>query len=513
MQTTLITTVLAIFYLGVSAEPEFLYKQFRDPERDVFHYGKFPSDFAWGVATASYQIEGAWNEDGKGPSVWDTFAHTPGKTHLNQTGDVTCNSYHKIEEDVKNLQELGVNHYRFSLSWSRIMPKGTPDVINPAGVKYYHDLIDALLAANIQPMVTLFHWDLPQPLMDIGGWENELMHAIFVAYADFCFQEFGGKVTKWITFNEPTVFTVFGYEIGYHAPGMTHLGWGAYRAGHVVLKAHATAYHLYDKKYRPLQHGIVGITLHSRWYEPKSDSEADREAAKRAITGELGWFAHPVFLTGDYPEVAKKLIADKSRAVGLTSSRFPEFTEEEKLMLKGSADFFGLNHYSTSYIEHKADTSLIPNIMADLDYKATEDDSWDRTGSWWLRPVPWGLRKNLNWIKDTYGDIPVYITENGMSENDGPMRLDDMDRVTYYRAYINEILKAQQIDGVNLKGYIAWTLMDNFEWAEGYNERFGLFHVDFEDPQKPRRPRASAKAFAEIIKNNGFLKPNEKSEL
>ncbi|XP_033626286.1 cytosolic beta-glucosidase-like [Asterias rubens] len=506
--------VLAVTFplvIAASSEGSFIFDAFQDPQRDTFLIGNFPDDFLWGVATASYQIEGAWDVDGKGPSIWDSFSHSKGKVYQNQTGDIACDSYNKIQRDVEMLKELGVKAYRFSISWSRILPTGTLESFNQAGVDYYRRVLTALEAAGIEPMVTLYHWDLPQALQDIGGWENEMMAVYFSDYADICFREFGEKVKLWITFNEQIVFTVFGYELGMHAPGLKHSGYGAYKAAHTSIKAHANAWHIYDKKYRSKQGGKVSIVFNSDWFEPKTDSYGDQLAAKRMSDLYMGWLAHPIFVNGDYPVIMKEYVANVSRLQGLTTSRLPTFSESEKRLIAGTFDFFGLNHYTTSYVNHKSTAHpRIASFMLDYDMEISKDDAWPKAASSWLSIVPWGMRRLLGWIKEHYGDVPIYITENGMSQSE--MDIKDELRVKYFKAYINEVLKAHLIDGVNIKGYFAWSLMDNFEWAEGYREKFGLYEVNFDDPERPRTPRESAKTFAGIIKNNGFTVSQDKSK-
>ncbi|XP_077982467.1 lactase-like protein [Glandiceps talaboti] len=497
-------------HVGEACRHQFTYEQFQDPQRDSLITGKFPSGFAWGIATAAYQIEGAWNKDGKGPSIWDTYSHTEGKVFGNENGDIACDSYHKVEEDVVLLKELGVSHYRFSLSWPRILPNGKNDLVNHDGLSYYHRLINALVEANIQPMVTLYHWDLPQALQDIGGWENDMVAVYFQDYADLCFKEFGDRVKLWITFNEPYEFIYEGFEGGHLAPGFKHQGTSVYRVGHNVLKAHAKAYHVYDKKYRASQNGIVGITLVSNWLIPATDSKEDREAVNTYLQFMLGWFAHPIFINGDYPEIMKERVLHKSLAQGLTSSRLPAFSKEEKTMLKGTADFLGLNYYTTKIVYGK-ETPYTPGYFEDQDLQCRYDDDWPTCGASWLRPVPWGFRKLINYVKENYHNPPIYITENGISDPvlDGDHvlespQIEDTWRVKYLTSHINELLKAYKLDGADIRGYMAWSLMDNFEWSDGFSQRFGLYHVDFTDHQRPRTPKMSVKRYAEIVENNGF---------
>ncbi|XP_072172255.1 cytosolic beta-glucosidase-like isoform X1 [Diadema setosum] len=479
---------------------------FNDPERDAVIEGEFPEGFTWGVGTSAYQIEGGWNEDGKGPSTWDVFTHIPGKIHEDANGDVACDSYHRYADDVTIISELGVSHYRFSFSWSRMFPKGFTEEINEAGVKYYHTVIDALLAAGIQPAVTLYHGDLPQALQDIGGWENEMMVVYFNDYADFCFKEFGDKVRMWLTINQPKVEAILGYEESVIAPGLKRPGYGAYRVVHTMLKAHARAWHTYDIKYRPDQRGKISIVINAAWFEPASEKAADAEAAERALQFDLGLPANPIFGNGDYPAIIKEFVGNRSREQGLTASRLPTFTAEEQRLIEGTADFFALNHYTSRYVQHKnpADTKQ-PYLHDDIGVDIGPDLSWPEAATPYIKVVPWGLRRLLGRIKDAYGDVPIYITENGVSEPDEELGKDDILRSKYFTAYINEALKASRIDGVNLRGYFAWSLMDNFEWTRGYGDRFGLFGVDFNDPAKTRKPKSSSRTYAKIVRDNGFI--------
>jgi len=474
-------------------------------ERDAFLEGTFPEGFMWGTATAAYQIEGAWNEDGRGPSIWDTFSHTPGLVENGDNGDVACDSYHKFADDIQLMKNLGLKHYRFSISWTRILPDGTTKVINQKGIDYYNKVIDGLIAAGIKPMVTLYHWDLPQPFQDEGGWPNPKLADYFNEYARVCFKSFGDRVKSWITFNEPICTCWLGYGNGEHAPGIKDPLNSPFKAAHTLLRAHAKAYHTYDKEFRPTQKGECGITINSDWYEPlDSKNPEDVATAEKLRQFKFGWYANPIFgESGDYPEVMKQQLEKKSKLLGLPESPLPSFTEEEKKMLKGSSDFFGLNHYTTRLVSPvKEQPTELKSEAALVDAKEETDPSWTRTGSAWLYIVPWGLRRLLCWIKKTYKNPPIIITENGCSDRRNDK--DDQERVNYYRRYIDEVLKAVKLDGVDVKGYTAWSLIDNFEWANGYSERFGLHFVDFSDPKRPRTPKSSAKFYSEVIKNNGF---------
>uniref|UniRef100_A0A3B4CBT4 beta-glucosidase n=1 Tax=Pygocentrus nattereri TaxID=42514 RepID=A0A3B4CBT4_PYGNA len=446
-----------------------------------YHYGTFPDDFQWGVSSSSYQVEGGWDADGKGPSMWDTFTHTPGTVLNGDTGDVACDSYNRFEEDLYMLRALKVKAYRLSLSWPRLFPNGYRASLNMKGVDYYNRLIDGLIAYNITPMVTLYHWDLPQTLQDINGWDNVDMIDIFNDYCDFCFQTFGDRVKFWMTFNEPYAIAWVGYGLGELPPNVKSPGDAPYRVAHNLLKAHAKAYHTYDEKYRKTQQGLVSISVSSEWFEPL-DVNIPREvaAADRALQFQLGWFAHPIFKNGDYPDAMKWQVGNKSELQGLAESRLPTFTEEEKAYIHGTADVFCLNSYTTRMAQ--------------------------------LRAAAWGLRRLLNWIKEEYGNPEIYITENGVS-TDTSKTVDDPDRIFFLKTYIDEALKAHNLDEVRLKGYTAWSLLDSFEWLSGYSVGFGLHHIDFTHPDRPRTPKRSAHLYHQIIRQNGFPLPVEEEPI
>lgn len=463
----------------------------------------FPAGFGWGAATAAYQVEGGWDADGKGPCAWDTFTHQGGeRVFKNQTGDVACSSYTLWEEDLKCIKQLGLTHYRFSLSWSRLLPDGTTGFINQKGVDYYNKIIDDLLKNGITPIVTLFHFDMPQALEDQGGWLSEATIEIFDRYARFCFSTFGDRVKHWITLNEPNIFALMAYDLGFFPPGVPHNGTGGYQAVHNLIKAHARSWHTYDSLFRKEQKGVVSLSLFAAWLEPAdSNSVSDQEATKRALAFEVGLFAKPIFIDGDYPEVVKSQIASMSKKQGYPSSRLPEFTEEEKKMIKGTADFFAVQYYTTRLVKHQENKKGELSFLQDVEIDYFADPSWK--GVDWVYVVPWGLRKLLKHIKDTYNNPVIYITENGFPQRDPPS-LDDTQRWECFRQTLQELCKAIQVDKVNLQVYCAWSLLDNFEWNNGYSSRFGLFHVDFEDPDRPRVPYTSAKEYAKVIRNNGL---------
>ncbi|KAI8424203.1 hypothetical protein MSG28_002783 [Choristoneura fumiferana] len=349
----------------------------------------FPDGFMFGVATAAYQIEGAWNEDGKGESMWDTFLHKhPDYTPDRSNADVAADSYHKYMDDVAMIKDLGVEYYRLSISWPRLLPNGTDNNISKAGVRYYRKLIKELQSANITPVVTLFHWDLPTPLMDLGGWANPIMVNYFRDYARVAFNLFGDVVKIWTTMNEPHQHCYNGYGSDYFAPAIKSHGVGEYLCIHYILLAHAAAYHLYDQEFKPNQKGKVGITLDAFWAKPKNNSKAeDIEAAERYLQMHVGLFAHPIYSKeGDYPDIARKRVDSISLHEGYTRSRLPTFSPEEVNALRGSSDFFGLNHYTTFLMSPSSweKTWLIPSLDSDTGVKLEQDAKWIKPGAEWF---------------------------------------------------------------------------------------------------------------------------------
>ncbi|XP_063932804.1 myrosinase 1-like [Zophobas morio] len=461
---------------------------------------KFPENFQFGVATAAYQVEGGWADDGKGENIWDHYTHQPDHVANNATGDVACDSYHKYMDDVEMLTNLGVNYYRFSLSWSRILPTGYSNEINEAGVTYYKSFISALKENGIEPFVTLYHWDLPQPLQEIGGWPNPLLEDIFAEYARTAFTLFGDDVKNWMTFNEPKQTCLAGYGLGSAAPGISASGIGEYECAYTVVKAHAKAYHIYDEEFRPTQNGRVSIVLDASWAEPASDSDEDKEAAERLLQFDHGLYAHPIYHPdGNFPQVMIDRIADRSEKEGFPTSRLPELSTEEIEYIRGTFDFLCLNSYTTNMVKWTNDYEIgAPGYYSDLSVSTYQDPSWNNSASGWLKVVPWGMRKLLNWVDQTYNHPEIVITENGFSD-DG--RLDDPDRINYYAEYLTSVLEAIFEDGVNVTGYTAWSLMDNFEWNSGYTEKFGIYQVDFEDPDRTRTIKSSGEYYKSIVAN------------
>jgi beta-galactosidase len=457
----------------------------------------FPEKFTWGTATASYQIEGGWLEGGKGLSIWDAFAHTPGKIVDGSTGDVACDHVHRYREDVKLMSAMGLKAYRFSLSWPRIMPSGRGRV-NPNGIRFYSDLIDTLLDNGITPWVTLYHWDLPLALMmEEDGWLNPVMADRFRDYAAVCFEHFGDRVKHWITFNEPWVVSILGYGQGVFPPGRFS-NREPYLVAHTLLRAHGMATDTYRTRFQPAQRGTIGMTNNCDWREPRTDAPRDVEAAERALEFYLGWFADPLY-RGEYPDVMRSRLGD----------RLPRFSPEDRERIQGSSEFLGLNHYSTLYAAHAGPGELQPitpygngGISEDQDVNLTADEAWEKTTMGWS-VVPWGCRKLLHWIDTRYDHPEIVITENGCSLEDRPEggKVDDPRRVSYLNAYLSESHRAIQ-EGVKLKGYFLWSFMDNFEWASGFTRRFGIHYVDYATQE--RIPKTSARWYAEVIRNNGL---------
>ncbi|CAH1278713.1 unnamed protein product [Diabrotica balteata] len=340
----------------------------------------------------------------------------------------------------------------------------------------------------------MFHWDTPQALENIGGWTNELIVDRFVDYAQFLFETFGEDVQLWLTFNEPKQTCQGGYGNGNMAPAILSPGVGEYLCAHNVIRAHAKVWHLYDQRYRHIQNGHVGITIDSGWAEPDSDSEEDKEAAERMLHFTYGWYANAL-VNGDYPEVMKTVIAKRSAAQGFKQSRLPEFTQEQIDDIQGAVDFLGVNYYTANMAKKQGNVPVVSGWQEDMEVDTYQKEEWPKSSSSWLRIVPWGMRKLLNWLKKTYGDIPLIITENGVS--DDCSSLDDQIRIDYYQQHISNVRDALD-DGVNVFGYTAWSLMDNFEWMRGYSECFGLYQVDFSNADRPRTAKKSVELFKKI---------------
>nr|SGZ49382.1 beta-glucosidase [Zygaena filipendulae] len=462
---------------------------------------RFPDNFRFGTATAAYQIEGAWNADGKGENIWDHMVHENPSIILDRSNaDTTTDSYHNYKRDVEMLRELGVDTYRFSLSWSRILPEGFSHKINQEGVQFYNNYINEMLKYNITPMVTLYHWDLPQKLQEYGGFLNPMISDWYEEYVRLAFELFGDRVKHWITFNEPCITCNDGYGGRYKAPNVNTSGIGEYLCIKNVVLSHAKAYHAYQKDFKSSQHGQIGITMIINWQEPLTDSEDDALAAELKRQAEWGVYVEPIFSKhGGFPREIVDRVAEKSAEQGYAWSRMPEFTDEEREFVRGSADFLGVNHYTAFYIAalEKNPEYPVPSLLDDIGIDDYIPHRWPKAASPWLTKAPRSLYKTLMNLKSRYNPT-IIITENGWSARNAGL-IDD-DRVDYYRDALEDVLDALN-EGVKLKGYIAWSLMDNFEWNQGFTERFGLYQVDYSDAKRTRTPRKSAFVYKQVIKS------------
>ncbi|KOC69583.1 Myrosinase 1 [Habropoda laboriosa] len=458
-------------------------------------YLQFPPNFLLGVATAAYQIEGAWNVSDKGESTWDRYTHyQDGRIYNNDTGDVAANSYYKYKEDVALVKQLGFKSYRFSVSWPRILPTGFSSYVSKDGVMYYHRLIDELLANNIEPVLTLYHWDHPQVIEDAGGWLNSEIVDWFGDYARIVFQEYASKVKKFIPVNEPSAICKNGYTIGNYAPGKKLPGFGEYLCIHNVLKAHARAYRIYESEFKKDKKGEVGVLVNLFGYMPRSAD--DEYAAEVSFQFNVGWTLHPIYSKkGDYPPLMRNMVDSQSSKQGFARSRLPKFTPEWVEYIRGTSDFLAVNHYTTRLVTNGTMGS-IPSHENDQGVVELTDSFWKGSASAWLKVVPEGFRYILRQLARNYGNPPMYITENGVSDYG---TLNDDDRIYYYREYLKQMLLAMYVDNVNVQGYMLWSLLDNFEWDKGYHEHFGIVSVDFNDPERPRTLKKSASWWKKIV--------------
>ncbi|XP_059045516.1 myrosinase 1-like [Achroia grisella] len=459
---------------------------------------KFKDDFLFGAATSAYQVEGAWNIDGKSESIWDRYFHEHPEVVVDgRNGDVGSDSYHQYKRDVELLRELGVDFYRFSMSWNRILPTGFPNKINEKGIQYYDNLINELLKYNIEPVVTLFHFDLPQTLQDLGGWANPLCIEWFEEYARVVFDKYADKVKYWITVNQPNDICIESYESDRWPPAAESKGIGPYLCIKNVMLAHANVYRLYVNEYKNKYKGSVGISLAVNWLEPLNNKTENVEAVELYREFTLGLFINPIWSKeGDFPQVVKDIVAKRSKEQGFTKSRLPILSKQEIKLLKGSSDFLGINHYTTSLVSPSSDEFPSPSIADDVRVQLSKRSEWKIAKSPWLASAPYGIYKACIHINLKYDYPPVFITEHGWSTDVG---LQDEDRAYNLREYMKAILLAIE-DGTNLKGYTAWSLIDNVEWSAGTSERFGLYEVDFDSDDKTRTPRLSAHVYKRLIK-------------
>ncbi|KAH7127242.1 glycoside hydrolase superfamily [Dendryphion nanum] len=456
-----------------------------------------PSDFAWGTATAAYQVEGGAYRDGKGDSIWDTYSHLEPTRTNGENADVTCNHYELMPEDVELMSQFDVDVYRFSIAWSRIIPLGgRNDPINEKGIAFYDSLINKLLERNIEPVVTLYHWDTPQGIYDrYGAFLNTLeFKADFEHYAHLCFTRFGDRVKKWVTYNEPYITSIFAHLNGTLAPGHcrekgTDTKTEPWRVGHTIILSHASVVEMYASKFQPSQKGSISIVLNGHFYEPyDAKSQQDIDAAERRMEFYIGWFGDPVFLGEDYPTAMREYLGD----------RLPTFTLEERELLRRTSKinaFYGMNHYSTKYARQLTEPPEYDDWTSNIEESAVNSEGIEigpPSAAQWLRVAPEGFRKLLNWVWKRY-QVPIIVTENGcpcIGEKDVDVAVDDKFRQRYLGLYLDAISRAIYEDGVKVEGYYAWSLMDNYEWSAGFGPRYGIVHVDFDTLK--RTPKNSA---------------------
>jgi beta-glucosidase len=433
----------------------------------------FPHHFVWGASTAAYQIEGAWNEDGRGESIWDRFSHTPGKIENGDTGDVACDHYHRWREDIELMKRLGLKAYRFSIAWPRIYPQGR-GALNRAGLDFYSRLVDELLAAHIEPYITLYHWDLPQALDDAGGWPARDTAYAFADYAETMVRQLGDRVRVWSTFNEPWCVSFLSYQLGVHAPGLRDEKL-ALQVAHHTLVAHGLAL----QSMRGVNAGIkAGIVLNLWSIESEEDSPASRVSIERAWQRDLGWFLDPL-LHAEYP-----LLAWQER-----ESIVPQMQPGDLKLIAQPLDWLGINNYS--------------RVLLDPQGKRIQPvPGSEHTEMGWEVHGP-GLYRLLTGLQQRYPMPPLYIIENGAAFQDiltPDGQVHDPRRLSYLREYLAAVHQAMQ-EGVDVRGYFVWSLLDNFEWSFGYSKRFGLIYVDY--PTQRRVIKDSGHWYAQVIAQNG----------
>ncbi|XP_014507952.2 beta-glucosidase 46 [Vigna radiata var. radiata] len=473
-----------------------------------------PTGFLFGTASSSYQYEGAYKSDGKGMSNWDNFTHGAGRYVIygGKNGDIANDHYHRYLEDIDLMEALGVNSYRLSISWARILPKGRFGEANRAGIEFYNRLIDVLILKGIQPFVTLSHYDSPQELEDrYGSWLSPQSQEDFAFYADLCFKTFGDRVKYWATFNEPNFLVPLGYRSGIYPPcrcsgplALVQCSDGdsekePFVAAHNIILAHAAAVDIYRTKYQIEQKGSIGIVLQHEWYEPLSNSTADKLAAERARSFTFNWFLDPIIL-GKYPTEMENLVG----------SLLPKFSSKEKEKLKKGLDFIGVNYYTAFYVQDcmysACKTGQGSSRTEGLYLKSGVKNGvpiGEQTKFSWFNIYPNGMEKAVTYVKDRYNNTPMFITENGYAhaQEDDPKHtleedLNDSKRIKYMVDHIEAMVAAIR-KGADVRGYLAWTLLDSFEWIYGYSVRYGFHHVDFATLK--RTPRLSATWYKQFL--------------
>jgi beta-glucosidase len=441
----------------------------------------FPPGFIWGAATAAYQIEGAPAEDGKGPSIWDTFTHRPYTVLNGETGDTACDHYHRWADDVALMQALALGAYRFSISWPRVLPQGRGQS-NPAGLAFYDQLVDALLAAGVRPNVTLNHWDLPQALQDEGGWPARATVDAYLDYARLMFDRLGDRVSWWATHNEPWCVAFLGYGSGHHAPGVCDTT-QAYQAAHHLLLAHGLAVSAFRQSPRA---GHIGLVVNLNHVVPATGAEADLAACQRVYQQITSLWLEPIY-HGRYP----------AELFDFLGPHAPRVADGDLALIQQPVDFLGINYYFTEQVRHAVNGGALKAW-----FEPVSAEGWGRTGmGWGVQPA--GLRAVLADVTERYGRPVIYITENGAAFADQPDAdgcVDDPARIRYLTEHLAAAHAAREA-GADVRGYYVWSLMDNFEWAWGFDRRFGLARVDYATQR--RTIKASGHWYREVAGRNG----------
>lgn len=443
---------------------------------------QFPKDFIWGVAAGSYQIEGAWNEGGKGESIWDRFVHTPGKIKDGTTGDISCDFYHRYEEDIAMMKKLGYPAFLFTISWPRVIPDGTGK-INREGIEFYRKVLTCLRKNGIKSYLVLYHWDLPQKLQERGGWLNREIVGWFEEYAKLMYRELGDLTDNWITILEPSIISFLGYWHGIHAPGYQDYS-AALLAAHHLNLAHGAAVRAFRESGAP---GEIGIKINLNMAYPADEKNpADVDAAKRCNDETNLFFCDPI-MKGEYPQEYFNYLQAKGIVL-------PNIEDGDMEQIHQKIDFFGLNNYNASYIKAGGGWPL--------DYSLAYSGKPQTQCGW--ECCPDAFYDIIKWVNDNYHPEKIIVTENGCASNDwvdDDGQVEDTIRKIYLKRYLKAAHRAIE-DGIPLKGYFVWSYLDNFEWAEGLSIRFGLVHVDYETLK--RTPKASAYWYANVVKENGF---------
>ncbi|CAH8388479.1 unnamed protein product [Eruca vesicaria subsp. sativa] len=469
----------------------------------------FPKDFLFGTASSAYQYEGAYLADGKTLSNWDVFTSIPGNIARTPFCDLLFR-----QEDLELMEDLGANSYRFSLSWTRILPNGRFGDVNMKGIDHYNRMINAILKRGMEPFVTLTHYDIPQELeLRYGSWLDPQVREDFEHYAEICFQHFGNRVKFWTTFNEPNVQVILGYRKGTYPPSRCSKTFANCSRGgsdieqlvaaHNIIRSHLAAVYLYRTKYQEQQRGKIGIVMNTIWFEPVSDSLADRLAAERAQAFYLTWFLDPVVF-GRYPREMQNILGED----------LPKFTKDDLKSSKAGLDFIGVNQYTSRYAKDCLHTKCEPGQGGSraegfVNSNALKDglSLGEPTGVSWFNVYPQGMEEMLMYATKRYRKIPLYVTENGFGENNTGVLLNDYRRVKFMSNYLDALKRAMR-KGADVRGYFTWSLLDNFEWIYGYTIRFGMYHVDFHTLE--RTPRLSASWYKNFIfKHKAQSKDND----